>query len=192
MEPLVQWLLGGFVLSLLFIFIARWFWKRYDEPSEAAIEWQKEQEEKKKERKVWESVEMQMRREAEEAEKKAAFQIKRETVANSGKAPDAAVVAKAFESLGGAPEPAVTETLQDEKVADDSDLEAVPDLIEVRQDGWISEDRPELTDVAEPEEPDWELVERLKKIAESEDVDELPHPELPHAPTLPEIEDALD
>ena len=114
MEPLVQWLLGGFVLSLLFIMIARWFWKRYDEPSEAAIEWQREQEEKKKERKVWESVEMQMRREAEEAEKKAAFQIKREIAANSGKSPDPALVAKAFKSLGGAPEPAVIEALPDE------------------------------------------------------------------------------
>ena len=192
MEPLVQWLLGGFVLSLLFIIIARWFWKRYDEPSEAAIEWQKEQEEKKKERKVWESVEMQMRREAEEAEKKAAFQIKRETVANSGKAPDAAVVAKAFESLGGAPEPAVTESLPDEHVVDDSDLEEVPDLVEVRQDGWISEDHSDATDVAEPEEPDWELVERLKRIAESDETEAIPHPELPNAPTLPEIEDSSD
>ena len=78
MEPLVRWLLGGFVVSLLFIVVARWFWKRYDRPSEAALEWQREQEEKRKERKVWESVEMQMRREAEEAERKAAFQIKRE------------------------------------------------------------------------------------------------------------------
>ena len=55
MEPLVRWLLGGFVVSLLFIAVARWFWKRYDQPSEAALEWQKEQEEKRKERKVWES-----------------------------------------------------------------------------------------------------------------------------------------
>ena len=81
MEPLVRWLLGGFVVSLLFIVVARWFWKRYDQPSEAALEWQKEQEEKRRERKVWESVEMQMRREAEEAERKAAFQIKREMAA---------------------------------------------------------------------------------------------------------------
>ena len=67
MEPLVQWLLGGLILSLLFIGITRWFWSRYDKPSEEAIEWQKEQAEKRKERKVLESVEMQMRREAEEA-----------------------------------------------------------------------------------------------------------------------------
>ena len=77
MEPLVQWLLGGLILSLLFIGIARWFWTRYDKPSEEALEWQKEQAEKRKERKVWESVEMQMRREAEEAEQKATFQQKR-------------------------------------------------------------------------------------------------------------------
>ena len=99
MEPLVQWLLGGFVVSLLFILVARWFWKRYDQPSEAALEWQREQEEKRNERKVWESVEMQMRREAEEAERKAAFQIKREVAASSGTAPDAKTVSKAFESL---------------------------------------------------------------------------------------------
>ena len=192
MEPLVQWLLGGFVLSLLFIMIARWFWKRYDEPSEAAIEWQREQEEKKKERKVWESVEMQMRREAEEAEKKAAFQIKREIAANSGKSPDPALVAKAFKSLGGAPEPAVTEALPDEQVADDSDLEEVPDRVEVRQDGWISEGHSDAADVIGPEEPDWELVERLKRLAESDEIKEIPYPELPNAPTLPEIDDSFD
>ena len=100
MEPLVRWLLGGFVVSLLFIAVARWFWKRYDQPSEAALEWQKEQEEKRQERKVWESVEMQMRREAEEAEQKAAFQLKREAAASSGTAPDTKTVSKAFESLG--------------------------------------------------------------------------------------------
>ena len=184
MEPLVQWLLGGFVLSLLFIIIARWFWKRYDEPSEAAIEWQKEQEEKKKERKVWESVEMQMRREAEEAEKKAAFQIKRETVANSGKAPDAAVVAKAFESLGTTPLPTAQEGIDSEEEVDDSDVENVEDLVKVRQDAW---DGAEHSEQDEPQEPDWELVDRLKRIAQSDETEEFPHPELPHAPNLPEI-----
>ena len=81
--------------------------EKFDQPSEAALEWQKEQEEKRKERKVWESVEMQMRREAEEAEQRAAFQLKREIAASSGTPPDAAIVAKAFASLGGAPEPVV-------------------------------------------------------------------------------------
>ena len=76
MEPLVQWLLAGFVVSLLFIAIARWFWKRYDRPSEEAIEWERQQEEKRKEQEVWESVEMQMRREAEEAEQNRECEIK--------------------------------------------------------------------------------------------------------------------
>jgi len=183
MEPLVQWLLGGFVVSLLFIAIARWFWKRYDKPSEAAIEWQNEQEEKRKERKVWESVEMQMRREAEEAEKKAVFQIKREAASSSGKAPDAKVVAKAFESLGGPPEPVPQTEADIVEDADDSDVDNIPDLVKVRQDAW---DGAEQSD-NELEEPDWELVERLKRIAESEQIEEIPHPELPHAPSLPDI-----
>ena len=157
MEPLVQWLLGGFVVSLLFIAIARWFWKRYDKPSEAAIEWQNEQEEKRKERKVWESVEMQMRREAEEAEKKAVFQVKREAASSSGKAPDAKVVAKAFESLGGAPEPDPQTEADIGEDTDNSDMGDIPDLVEVRQDAW---DGSEQSD-NELEEPDWELFDRL-------------------------------
>ncbi len=184
MEPLVQWLLGGFILSLLFIIIARWFWKRYDKPSEAALEWEKEQEEKRKERKVWESVEMQMRREAEEAERKAAFEIKREVAASSGTAPDAKVVAKAFESLGTTPLPATQEGIETEQEVDDSDVENVEDLVKVRQDAW---DGAEHSDEDEPQEPDWELVDRLKRIAESDETEEIPHPELPHAPNLPDI-----
>ena len=184
MEPLVQWLLGGFILSLLFIIIARWFWKRYDKPSEAALEWEKEQEEKRKERKVWESVEMQMRREAEEAERKAAFEIKREVAASSGTAPDAKVVAKAFESLGTIPLPVAQEGIDSEEEVDDSDVENVEDLVKVRQDAW---DGAEHSDEDEPQEPDWELVDRLKRIAESDETEEIPHPELPHAPNLPDI-----
>ena len=184
MEPLVRWLLGGFILSLLFIIVARWFWKRYDKPSEAALEWQKEQEEKRKERKVWESVEMQMRREAEEAERKAAFQIKREVAASSGTAPDAKTVAKAFESLGTTPLPGTQQGIDTEQEIDDSDVENVEDLVKVRQDAW---DGAEHSDQDEPQEPDWELVDRLKRIAESDETEEIPHPELPHAPTLPDL-----
>ena len=184
MEPLVQWLLGGFILSLFFIGIARWFWSRYDKPSEEAIEWQKEQAEKRKERKVWESVEMQMRREAEEAEQKATFQQKRIKAASSGTAPDAKVVAKAFESLGGTPSAKSVDESEVIDLEDDSDVHAVDELVEVRQDAWDGEAPLEST---EPEEPDWELVERLKRIAEADELEEKPHPELPDAPILPDI-----
>lgn len=187
MEPLVQWLLGGFILSLLFIGIARWFWTRYDKPSEEAIEWQKEQAEKRKERKVWESVEMQMRREAEDAEQKATFQQKRIRAASSGTTPDAKVVAKAFESLGGTSSAKSVEESEVIDLEDDSDIHAVGELVEVRQDAWDGEDGEAPLDLAEPEEPDWELVERLKRIAEADELEEKPHPELPDAPVLPDI-----
>ena len=187
MEPLVQWLLGGFILSLLFIGIARWFWTRYDKPSEEAIEWQKEQAEKRKERKVWESVEMQMRREAEDAEQKATFQQKRIRAASSGTTPDAKVVAKAFESLGGTPSAKSVEESEVIDLEDDLDIHAVGELVEVRQDAWDGEDGEAPLDLAEPEEPDWELVERLKRIAEADELEEKPHPELPDAPVLPDI-----
>jgi len=186
MEPLVRWLLGGFILSLLFIIVARWFWKRYDKPSEAALEWQKEQEEKRKERKVWESVEMQMRREAEEAERKAAFQIKREVAASSGKAPDAKTVSKAFESLGTPVQQSASTEKDLETESDDSDVDYVPELVQVRQDAWDGGD--EQPD-EQPQEPDWELVERLKRIAGSDETEEVPHPEIPEAPSLPDLEE---
>ena len=188
MEPLVRWLLGGFVVSLLSILIARWFWKRYDQPSEAALEWQKEQEEKRKERKVWESVEMQMRREAEEAERKAAFQIKREVAASSGIAPDANTVSKAFESLGTPVQQSVSTEKELETESDDPDVEHVPELVQVRQDAWDGND--EQPD-EQPQEPDWELVERLKRIAGSDETEEVPHPEIPEAPLLPEVQESI-
>ena len=186
MEPLVQWLLGGFVVSLLFIVVARWFWKRYDQPSEEALEWQKEQEEKRKERKVWESVEMQMRREAEEAERKAAFQIKREVAASSGTAPDAKTVSKAFESLGAPVQQSASTEKDLETESDNSDVEQVSELVQVRQDAWDgSDEQPD----EQPQEPDWELVERLKRIAGSDETEEVPHPEIPEAPSLPNLEE---
>ena len=178
--------MGGLILSLLFIGITRWFWTRYDKPSEEALEWQKEQAEKRKERKVWESVEMQMRREAEEAEQKATFQQKRIKAASSGTAPDAKVVAKAFESLGGSTKAKSVDESEVFEIEDDSDVHAVEELIEVRQDAWDGEEPPLFS---EPEEPDWELVERLKRIAEAEDLEEKPHPELPDAPVLPILDE---
>ena len=164
MEPLVRWLLGGFVVSLLFIVVARWFWKRYDQPSEAALEWQREQEEKRKERKVWESVEMQMRREAEEAERKAAFQIKREMAASSGTAPDPKVVSKAFEALGTPVQQSASTEKDLEMESDDSGVEHVPELVQVRQDAWDGND----------EQPD--------------ELEEIPYPEIPEAPSLPDLQ----
>ena len=166
MEPLVRWLLGGFVVSLLFIIVARWFWKRYDRPSEAALEWQREQEEKRKERKVWESVEMQMRHEAEEAERKAAFQIKREIAASSGTAPDAKIVSKAFETLGAPVQQSASTEKDLETESDNSDVEHVPELVQVRQDVWNGND------------------EQLDEL------EEIPYPEIPEAPSLPDVEES--
>ena len=187
MEPLVQWLLGGFVVSLLFILIARWFWKRYDQPSEAALEWQKEQEEKRKERKVWESVEMQMRREAEEAERKAAFQIKREAAASSEKHRMQERSQRPSNHLEHRSTTCFNRK-RPELEADDSDVELAPDLVQVRQDAWDGNEDEQHAE-EDREEPDWELVERLKRIAESTETEEVPHPEIPEAPSLPDVKE---
>ena len=86
--------------------------------------------------------------------------------------------------MGGSPKAKSVEESEVIELEDDSDVHAVEELIEVRQDAWDGEEQP---DISEPEEPDWELVERLKRIAEADDLEEKPHPELPDAPILPEV-----
>ena len=54
--------------------------------------------------------------------------------------------------------------------SDDSDVENVEDIVKVRQDAW---DGAEHSNQDEPQEPDWELVDRLKRIAESDETEEI-------------------
>ena len=122
------------------------------------------------------------KRQAEETERKAAFQIKREVAASSGKAHDAKTVSKAFESLGAPVQQSASTENDLETESDDSDVDGVPELVQVRQDAWDGND--EQPD-EQPQEPDWELVERLKRIAGSDETEEVPHPEIPEAPSLP-------
>ena len=185
MEPLVRWLLGGFVVSLLFIVVARWFWKRYDQPSEAALEWQKNKKRSVRNGKfgnpsrckcVVKPRKLNVRRVSNQ----------REVAASSGKAPDAKTVSKAFESLGTPVQQSASTEKDLETESDDSDVELVPELVQVRQDAWDGND--EQPD-ERPQEPDWELVERLKRIAGSDETEEVPHPEIPEAPSLPNLEE---
>ena len=60
MEDLVETLAIGLILSLILIFISWWFWKRYDEPSEAQIEREESIAKKKEETQMWRAVEAQM------------------------------------------------------------------------------------------------------------------------------------
>ena len=58
--------------------------------------------------------------------------------------------------------------------------------IAVRQDGETVDEivEEEITE-APNAPPDWQLVEKLSKLSQSEITQEVPHPELPQAPDLP-------
>ena len=58
--------------------------------------------------------------------------------------------------------------------------------IEVRQDGETDDEiiEEEITE-APNAPPDWQLVEKLNQLSQSEVTQEVPHPELPPAPDLP-------
>ena len=78
MDDLVETLAIGLFVSLILIFISWWFWKRYDEPSEAQIEREESIAKKKEETKMWRAVEAQM------AEEKAAAEQQAAAIKNSG------------------------------------------------------------------------------------------------------------
>ena len=73
MEDLVETLAIGLILSLILIFISWWFWKRYDEPSEAQIEREESIAKKKEETQMWRAVEAQMAEEKAASEQQALY-----------------------------------------------------------------------------------------------------------------------
>ena len=74
MDGLVETLVIGLLVSLILIVIAWWFWKRFDQPSEAQIEREESIAKKKEETRMWRAVEAQMAQEQAELDKKALFE----------------------------------------------------------------------------------------------------------------------
>ena len=74
MEDLVQTLVTGLIISILFLAISYAFWKRYDRPTEKMIEHQEVKAKVRHERKMWRAVEEQMLREQTVAEEEAIYQ----------------------------------------------------------------------------------------------------------------------
>ena len=181
MEDLVETLAIGLIVSVILIVISWWFWKRYDEPSEAQIEREESIAKREEETQMWRAVESQMaqekaalneqalyeRRKAEERTRAlpppsgevtnafAAFDMKRQTPVKSfTEQPDAAPSAEA----------ALIEVELETEVTDD-DVHSVEELVEVRQDQGVvfeeHEELPELPSEAEapiPAAPDLDAL----------------------------------
>ena len=164
MEDLVETLAIGLLVSVILIVISWWFWKRYDEPSEAQIEREESIAKREEETQMWRAVESQMaqekaalneqalyeRRKAEERTRAlpppsgevtnafAAFDMERQTPVKSfTEQPDAAPSAEA----------ALIEVELETEITDD-DVHSVDELVEVRQDqGVVFEEHEELPEL---------------------------------------------
>ena len=198
MEDLVETLVTGFVLSVVFIGIAWWFWRRYDRPSEAQLEREEELAKKKQEQEMWRAVEAQMAEEKAAMEEQAIYLRKKAEQNQRAQPPAAGALTNALEAFSEpskevevdqdmpsfegkikAPKDGVSLNETDLEDADDLDVLLASSPVAVRQDsGVVSPIDDEIS------EPDWALVEKLEEIAKADVIEEIPHPELPAAPDL--------
>ena len=191
MSELWDTLTTGLIVSLIFIAVSYFFWKRYDKPTPLMIERQEEKERLKEEQRTWRQVEAKMRAEQEEAELKAAYEQRKAAERARAMAPEVGEVSEAWKSLGvspldAEPTPTFTSTGEDanagntpvdqtnlaEAVADDSDVLNAAELVQVRQDQGVD---------SSVEAPDWKLIDKLHEIAEKDDIEV---PDVPEAPDL--------
>ena len=183
----------GLILSLVFIAVSYFFWKRYDRPTPLMIERQEEKARLLEERQTWQEAEARMRAENEEAELKAVYERCKAEEKARAVVPASVEVKDAWKSLG-VPEPASTnfeaesddanaalrpldQTAMSEEASSDDDVLTAPDPVQVRQDKGVQHGA---------EEPDWELIEKLEEIAKK---DEVVVPDVPEAPDLPALDE---
>ena len=172
MSDLVQTLITGFLTSIVLLLLVYFFWKLYDRPSKKQLELQQEKREKRKEERMWQSIEAEMAKEREQAEALALIERKKAEMRARAKPPAAGVMQDALATLDAPTEgeaylerfkPAISEIqeiLVDESIEqeeiDDSDVLLAPDLVEVRQDDGSgdSEKSTELLDIESTEDTD--------------------------------------
>lgn len=189
MSELWETLTTGLILSLIFIAVSYFFWRRYDKPTPLMIERREEKLRLKEEQRTWREVEARLRAENEEAELKAVYERRKAEERARAHVPATEQVKDAWKSLGVTPlETTPTfeaegadanEALRASEQADltepsvdDGDVLDVEELVQVRQDTGVQ---------PTAEEPDWNLIEKLSEIAEK---DEIVVPDVPSAPDL--------
>ena len=198
MDDLVRFLVIGLVVAAVLVPVVRWFWKRFDRPTEAQLEFEEAKQKKREEERMWRQIEAQMRAEEAAAEEAAALARKRSELASQA-APRTANVDAALGALGleqvevsttdasstqeakateGA-DAAIVDLSAFDETEDDADL-AVDEAVQVSLD----------QDRAGAPEPDWVLIDRLREMTER---DEEPAPvDVPDMPDLDALDDDLE
>jgi hypothetical protein len=165
---LFQWIGVGLAVAIVLIPTARWFWKKFDQPSKRALEIMKRHEEDAEEAEVWAGIEAQV--ESELAAKREFEMKQREKQERSGKSLDEDKSTDAWTKLG-----------IDVPIQPVEREESTPVILEDTIDESDSEDETEHEESPEErKEPDWELVEKMAKLAE-------PVAGVPNAPDLDEL-----
>ena len=182
---LFQWIGVGLGVAIVLIPTARWFWKKFDQPSKRSLEIMKRHEEDAEEAEVWAGIEAQV--EAETAAKREFEMKQREKQERSGKSLDEDTSANAWTKLGvdvpiqpvereEAPPVILEKAIEESDSDDEVEFEETPDVPDLPEEA----EAPDEPD--EAEEPDWELVEKMSKLAE-------PVGGVPAAPDLDELSD---
>ena len=154
---LFQWIGLGLAIALILIPIVRWFWLLFDKPSKRALEILKQQEDDVEEARVWAGIEAQV--EIETTLKREMEMKRKEKQERSGKSLDEETSADLWTKLG-----------VDVPIKPVEREEAPP--IKLESKSAIVTDS--------PSEPDWELVEKMSKLAE-------PVEGVPDAPDLDQL-----
>ena len=161
---------------------------------------------------MWRAVEAQMTSEQASAEEEAIYQRRKADERERAKPPEQGVVSNAWASLGmediettasntssveekktfednsshDSNQPTTTGESEIEE-EDDSDVLLVQTPIAVRQDGETVDEVLKKNYRGPKRPPDWQLVEKLSQLSQSEILEETPHPEIPQAPELSPI-----
>lgn len=204
MEDLVRLLVTGLVVAAILVPVVRWFWSRFDRPTEAQVAYEEERARQKQEARMWAQIEAKMRADEAAAEKAAAEARYRLELEARAKGADRSQIRGAISALGSEELQPVLREVQEsrptpkatvgaEAAVQDGDavFEKDPDDADLRVEGPVQVSLEQ--DRAGVPAPDWDLIERLRALKErTEDgVDAAlidPHPEVPAMPDLTALE----
>ena len=141
----------GLAIALVLIPIVRWFWKRFDMPSKFALEVLRRKEIEAEEAEMWAGIEAQV--EAEETARREFEMKQKEKQERAGKSLDETQSAEVWNKLG------IDVPIQpvEREIAPPIVEEKETEVVELTLDNAL---KPSQT----PEEPDWELVQKMSKL----------------------------
>ena len=165
---LFQWIGLGLIIALILIPIVRWFWKRFDRPSDRAIALEKQTEEEVAESQMWKSIEAQVE---EERAKVMQIEMKRkENQERAGKSLSDSESENAWSALG------IDVPIQPVEKEEPPEIKIDDQISNLEESNELEKNTLE---------PDWELISKLANLDE-------PTADVPEAPDLEKFESEIE